>query len=81
MDCDDVALDIGQLEQIKLNLTASQEDLKALELLRQQNPDTPFALPESYMWAIGAVKGYGTRISCWYWIFFGIFFWMVSLND
>eukprot|EP00397_Hematodinium_sp_SG-2012_P015735 GEMP01016032.1.p1 GENE.GEMP01016032.1~~GEMP01016032.1.p1 ORF type:complete len:517 (+),score=132.65 GEMP01016032.1:190-1551(+) len=65
MELDEVILSASLLEVVKHNCCPTPPQLMQLQELRKENPVTPWALPEKYMWQLGRIPAYQQRIDCW----------------
>ncbi|CAD7935682.1 unnamed protein product [Amoebophrya sp. A25] len=66
LEFDDTVIDKDMLEGIKLHCIPDAGELAAMEKLRAEHPDVPWALPEKYLWAVGHIPVYEQRIQCWH---------------
>eukprot|EP00392_Amoebophrya_sp_AT5.2_P015635 g15850.t1 len=55
---DETVIDKELLEGIKMQCVPTPVELAAMEKLRAEHPDVPWALPEKYMWAVGHIPDY-----------------------
>ncbi|CAD7963983.1 unnamed protein product [Amoebophrya sp. A120] len=65
MEFDETIIDKEMLAGIKKDLIPDAGEVAAMEKLRAEHPDVPFALPEKYMWAIGHIPVYAQRLNLW----------------
>eukprot|EP00927_Polykrikos_kofoidii_P036749 TRINITY_DN31019_c0_g1_i1.p1 TRINITY_DN31019_c0_g1~~TRINITY_DN31019_c0_g1_i1.p1 ORF type:complete len:1445 (-),score=265.07 TRINITY_DN31019_c0_g1_i1:120-4454(-) len=65
IELDDTVLEIDQLQVVQHSACPSPGELQLLVEARKTMPNVPMALPEQYMWVIGALPGYQQRVDCW----------------